>query len=118
LNGFSNDLGAEHYRITASSFLDIHFIWYRVGAMLLFLPSKPSTPASETWPLHEGSEISPCAGRKERYMARYSDNKGDMYGKWYIRGEKCSCTMFRPEEHYQQHATTLWKITRNCKGMY
>ena len=44
-------------------------------------------------------------------------DKGDRYGKWYI-GEKGSCIMFRPKEHYQQHATPLWKITRNCKGMY
>jgi hypothetical protein len=26
--------------------------------------------------------------------------------------------MFRSKGHYQQHATKLWKITRNCKGMY
>ena len=29
-----------------------------------------------------------------------------------------SCRMFRTREHYQQHATKLWKITRNCKDMY
>jgi hypothetical protein len=78
---------------------------------MLYVPSKPSRPASETWPLHEGSGKSPCAGRKGRWadIQITSGTSG---------GGKGSCKMFRPKGHYQQHATKLWKITRNCKGMY